>query len=221
LIAIANQGRVLDGETTLGGYVPEAIYAAPSGDFNDITTGPANREGYSPGPGYDEITGRGSPKANLLVPFLVNYSPLFIPPLPPYPIHYGEISTGSIINGQISQNMAVPGNSLASQLDAGTSSELAGSAVLSLAPATVVSSQSAVGSSNSASLTSPENGSNAWSSTNGAQSASLGERSSLPLNCALVGRADDGSSADSNTDLNNGEVLQWAGLSAAVEILNA
>ena len=42
-------------------------YSLPSSDFNDITSGPANREGYSPGPGYDEITGLGTPKAKQLV----------------------------------------------------------------------------------------------------------------------------------------------------------
>ena len=66
LIAIANQGRVLYGEPTLSN-VPAALYSLPSSDFNDITSGPANREGYSPGPGYDEITGLGTPNAKQLV----------------------------------------------------------------------------------------------------------------------------------------------------------
>ncbi len=102
LIAIADQGRVLAGESTLGAFIPEAIYAAPARDFNDITTGPANREGDAPGPGYDEITGRGSPKANLLVPYLVKYDPFVIPPFPG-PIHSQAISTGSGLAPQVAE----------------------------------------------------------------------------------------------------------------------
>ena len=48
-----------------------AIYAAPSTDFHDITTGSTQFE--SAGVGYDLATGLGSPIANLLVPFLVSY----------------------------------------------------------------------------------------------------------------------------------------------------
>jgi hypothetical protein len=78
LIAIANQGRTLEGEPTLSN-VPQKLYSLSPNDFNDITSGPANREGYSPGPGYDEITGLGTPKADKLVPALVN-QPLTLPP---------------------------------------------------------------------------------------------------------------------------------------------
>ena len=73
LIAIADQGRALQGSGTLNGasQTLAAIYAAPSTDFNDITTGSTEYE--SAGVGYDLATGRGSPIANLLVPFLVSY----------------------------------------------------------------------------------------------------------------------------------------------------
>jgi subtilase family serine protease len=69
LIAIANQGRELGGETALTGNtqtLPD-LYSLPSSDFHDITTG---NNGYAAGPGYDLATGIGSPIANLLIPAL-------------------------------------------------------------------------------------------------------------------------------------------------------
>jgi hypothetical protein len=69
LIAVANQGRAASGLGTLDGVsqtLPR-LYALPASDFHDITTG---NNGYAAGPGYDLVTGRGSPIANLLVPAL-------------------------------------------------------------------------------------------------------------------------------------------------------
>ena len=73
LIAIADQGRTLSGMGTLNGasQTLAAIYAAPSADFHDITTGSTQFE--SAGPGYDLATGLGSPVANLLIPYLASY----------------------------------------------------------------------------------------------------------------------------------------------------
>lgn len=69
LIAIADQGRALNGLTPLTStQAHQMLYSAPAGDFHDITAG-AN-VGFAAGPGYDEVTGRGSPVANLLVPYL-------------------------------------------------------------------------------------------------------------------------------------------------------
>ncbi len=71
VIAIADQGRVLNGLGTLDGpsqTLPD-IYALPSSDFNDITTG---NNGYAAGPGYDLVTGLGTPKVNLVVQGLAN-----------------------------------------------------------------------------------------------------------------------------------------------------
>jgi len=78
LIAIADQQRVAAGEKTLDGpsqllpalyQVSQAVPAA----FNDITTGASTgTPGYSAGPGYDLVTGLGSPNAQLLIPALVN-----------------------------------------------------------------------------------------------------------------------------------------------------
>lgn len=73
LVAIADQGRALNGQSTLNGasQTLAAIYAAPSSDFHDITVG--STQFQSTAVGYDLATGRGSPVANLIVPYLVSY----------------------------------------------------------------------------------------------------------------------------------------------------
>jgi subtilase family serine protease len=74
ILAIANQGRVQNGLGTLNGRTQAlpAIYQASAADFHDVTSG--NNGGYSATTGYDEVTGRGSPIANLLVSALVGSS---------------------------------------------------------------------------------------------------------------------------------------------------
>jgi subtilisin-like proprotein convertase family protein len=69
LIAIADQGRALLSVAPLDGpkQTLPAMYALPGADFHDVITG---SNGYSAGPGYDLVTGRGSPIANLLIPDL-------------------------------------------------------------------------------------------------------------------------------------------------------
>jgi subtilase family serine protease len=73
LLAIADQGRVLAGKTALDGATQTlpALYGLSASDFHDITTG--SNGAYSAGPGYDLVTGRGTPIANLVVADLVNY----------------------------------------------------------------------------------------------------------------------------------------------------
>ena len=65
LIAIANQGRVINGLTTLNGATQTLpmLYALSASDFHDVTTG---SNGYAASTGYDLVTGRGSPYANLV-----------------------------------------------------------------------------------------------------------------------------------------------------------
>jgi hypothetical protein len=75
IIAVVNQGRVAAGETTFNSpsnpqQALQALYSLPSSDYNDITSG---YNGYSAGPGYDYLTGLGTPIANQLVPDLVSY----------------------------------------------------------------------------------------------------------------------------------------------------
>lgn len=69
LIAIADQGRALAGLKSLDGAsqtLPK-LYSLSSSDFHDITSG---NNGYAAGPGYDLVTGLGTPIANKLVPDL-------------------------------------------------------------------------------------------------------------------------------------------------------
>ncbi len=73
LISIANQGRSLRGRGSLDGVSQTlpAIYAMPATHFHDITTG--SNGGFSAGPGYDLITGRGTPRAERVIDYLVKY----------------------------------------------------------------------------------------------------------------------------------------------------
>lgn len=69
LIAIADQGRANDKLSTLDGpsQTLPRLYSISSSDFHDITSG---YNGFSASPGYDLVTGRGSPIANVLEPAL-------------------------------------------------------------------------------------------------------------------------------------------------------
>jgi subtilase family serine protease len=70
LIAIADQGRLQAGQPSLSSTdTLAAIYAMPAGNFHDITSG---NNGYAATSGYDLVTGRGSPRAQLVVNYLVN-----------------------------------------------------------------------------------------------------------------------------------------------------
>ena len=65
LVAIADQGLATGGKGALSSTQAQTdLYALPSSDFHDITTG---FNGYSATPGYDLVTGLGSPKANLVI----------------------------------------------------------------------------------------------------------------------------------------------------------
>jgi hypothetical protein len=69
LFAIADQGRALHGLAPLNGpadTLPD-LYKAPATDYHDITTG---NNGYPAGPGFDEVTGIGTPIATQLMPDL-------------------------------------------------------------------------------------------------------------------------------------------------------
>jgi len=81
LIAMADQGRVLNGEGTLdssdltsGNGTLSLLYDLAGTSnynlaFNDITSG-MNSNGVAAGVGYDDVTGLGSPNASFLVPYL-------------------------------------------------------------------------------------------------------------------------------------------------------
>jgi hypothetical protein len=71
LLAIADQGRVSNGQPALDSTSPQEVmttlYKNP-GDFHDITTGTSTGSpNYTAGPGYDYVTGIGSPLADLII----------------------------------------------------------------------------------------------------------------------------------------------------------
>jgi hypothetical protein len=71
LIAIADQGRALAGQGPLDGasQTLSLLYRLPAADFHDVASG--GNGGFAAGPGYDLVTGRGTPAANLVVAGLV------------------------------------------------------------------------------------------------------------------------------------------------------
>jgi len=70
VVALVDQARVLSGQTTLNtNQTLTSLYNLSHADFHDITSGSISAGGktYSAGAGYDEVTGLGTPVANLLV----------------------------------------------------------------------------------------------------------------------------------------------------------
>jgi subtilase family serine protease len=100
VIAIADQGRVLNGLSTLDGATQTLpmLYSLPSTDFHDILTG---NNGYATGPGFDLVTGRGTPIVNKLVLDLAGITQITPPPNPtPFPtIGSLTISPASVVAG--------------------------------------------------------------------------------------------------------------------------
>ena len=96
IIAIADQGRSLNGLSSLDGrsQTLPMLYSFAASDFNDITSGTSNGSTvYAAGAGYDLVTGRGSPKANLVVRDLVGAS------LPQTSVHFAVSGIGSTTAG--------------------------------------------------------------------------------------------------------------------------
>jgi hypothetical protein len=74
LIAIADRGRMQAGKGTLDGLSQALplLYQSPGSDFQDITTGgSAGSPQYFATPGYDLVTGRGTPRADKIVADLI------------------------------------------------------------------------------------------------------------------------------------------------------
>ena len=79
IFAVTNQLRVAVGASVLNTSSPTqtdtllySLYASDPGAFHDISTSPQISNGsYTTGPGYDEVTGLGSPAADVLIPGLV------------------------------------------------------------------------------------------------------------------------------------------------------
>ena len=107
LIAITDQGRALAGETALSNPTLMPMLYTLQSDFHDITTGSSQGSTtYKCGPGYDYVTGLGTPIANTLVPALIGsggVSPITFNSLTvnPNPITEGEIAT---LNGSFTDS---------------------------------------------------------------------------------------------------------------------
>ena len=91
LIALANQERAAHGKATLG-RAQDTIYTLAARDFHDITAG---GNGYAARVGYDLVTGRGTPVANLLVPDLAGVAPPPSPTTNPSPPSMGTTGAGA------------------------------------------------------------------------------------------------------------------------------
>jgi hypothetical protein len=107
LLAIADQGRTLSGQAALNSTSPQQVmnvlYQRPA-DFHDITTGTSTgTPPYSAGPGYDYVTGMGSPIANLLIPDLAPSGLVQLAPIADQAVTAGQSLTltlqGSDPNG--------------------------------------------------------------------------------------------------------------------------
>lgn len=81
IVAVADQGRALAGQSSLDGATQTLpkIYALPTTDFHDIKTG---NNGFAAGPGYDLVTGRGTPIVNLLAVDLAGTNSGTVAPVP-------------------------------------------------------------------------------------------------------------------------------------------
>jgi subtilase family serine protease len=104
IVAIADQDRARVGLGTLDGSTQTLpkIYSLPESDFHDITTG---NNGFAAGPGYDLVTGRGTPIAQLLIPDLAGVSNFIASQNRYHPFRYIVDATlpqdGSVVEGNI------------------------------------------------------------------------------------------------------------------------
>jgi hypothetical protein len=110
LIGIADQGRVLAGEGTLNGATQTLpmLYSLPASDFHDVVSG--NNDTYSAGPGYDLVSGIGTPIANLLVPALAG-SPSITAPSSASVLEDGSLTFSSANSNAISVTDGEAGSS--------------------------------------------------------------------------------------------------------------
>ena len=115
LVAVADQGRALAGEATLSSSQTLAdIYSAPASDFHDITSG---SNGYGAGPGYDLVTGRGTPIASSIIPYFVTGSsggtttPTPTPTIGSFTVSPTSVTTGATVT-LTAGNVAETGGSI-------------------------------------------------------------------------------------------------------------
>ena len=98
IAAIVAQGRALRGAAPLDGRkeLLPALYALPASDFRDIVSGSSNgTPRLAAGPGYDLVTGRGTPIAGALVRDLVAWGSAAAPTAPAAPTSLAVAVTSS------------------------------------------------------------------------------------------------------------------------------
>ena len=98
IAAIVAQGRALRGAAPLDGRkeLLPALYSLPAADFRDIVSGSSNgTPRLAAGPGYDLVTGRGSPVAEALVRDLVAWGSVAAPTAPAAPTSLAVAVTSS------------------------------------------------------------------------------------------------------------------------------
>ena len=98
IIALADQERAAHGQAAIG-RAQDTIYSLPSSAFHDITAG---GNGYSARVGYDLVTGRGTPVANVLIPELAGLTPPAPTPTPSPSNPSGPTGVTSGTNGSSS-----------------------------------------------------------------------------------------------------------------------
>ena len=108
VLSIVDQFRVAEGLGTMDGpsQTLPMLYALPAADFHDITSG---SNGYPAGPGYDMVTGRGTPVANTLV---LDLAP-FVPDLTVASTHSGPFKQGDTGNAGDTYTLTVSNTGLA------------------------------------------------------------------------------------------------------------
>jgi hypothetical protein len=123
LVAIADQGRALQGESSLDGATQTLplLYSLPESDFHDITTG--GNGTYNATPGYDLVTGRGTPIANLLVPALAGYGATDPTPPTSPPAINAPASATVTQNGSVAFSLAGSDGITLSDTQAGSNSD--------------------------------------------------------------------------------------------------
>jgi hypothetical protein len=100
LLAIADQGRTLSGQPSINGASPQEVmstlYASP-GDLHDIVSGTSTGSThYTAGPGYDLVTGLGTPMADLVVGSFDGTPSTPVPPAAPTGLAAAAVSTTQI-----------------------------------------------------------------------------------------------------------------------------
>jgi hypothetical protein len=144
LVAIADQGRALEGTTTATKAALDgahdtlpALYSFSSSDFNDVTTG--SNAVASAGKGYDLVTGLGTPKAALVIADLVKVSASSV--------HTTTVTSGGGGGGSGTRHAALAsagGQANPNQADTSLAIALANSATRSFFPARAISTAAVV-----------------------------------------------------------------------------